>query len=158
MRDFAKQVVVLNMKMTMALATALFLIGENLSTAGPTASAPRIIEYSKTSALRLENVRWDAPDGKIRGTAYLNRGYSPPDRSHVHIYALNAAGKVLYAGCDTLSGQSLATRPQFPQGGDAFSAKVPADLKGIQTITVVAESGHSECKPDDNRLLKLFNR
>lgn len=122
--------------------------------AGTSQTSPRIVESSETPALHLQNVRIDPRDGKLRGTAQLNFGYAAPQSPHVHIYALNAAGNVIYEGCDMLSKQLLSPHPRFPAGRDAFSAQLPADLKGAQTIEVVASSGHRDCKMDDNRIFK----
>jgi hypothetical protein len=75
---------------------------------------------------------------------------------HVHVYALDGSGKIVYQGCDKLSRDLRAPHPRLGRGRDTFSARLPANLSGITTIKVVASSGHDNCKMDDNRLFKLF--
>ena len=107
--------------------------------------------------MRLKNVHIDPHDGKVRGTAYLNFGYAAPLLPHVHVYALNGSGKIVYEGCDKLSRDLLAPHPRLRRGRDIFSARLPANLNGITTIKVVASSEHDDCKMDDNRIFKLFH-
>ena len=112
--------------------------------------------WSESPALRLQNVHIDPNDGKVRGTAYLSFGYAAPGLPHVHIYALDGSGKIVYQGCDKLS-RSARPASTASERRDSFSARLPANLSGIATIKVVASSGHDNCKMDDNRLLKLFS-
>ena len=123
----------------------------------PHKAPSRIVVSSESPALRLQNVHIDPNDGKVRGTAYLNFGYAAPGLPHVHIYALNGSGKIVYQGCDNRSKDLLAPYPRLHKGRDGFSASLPANLNRIATIKVVASSGHDNCKMDDNRRLKLFS-
>jgi hypothetical protein len=118
---------------------------------------PRIVISSESPALRLQNVHIDPHDGKVRGTAYLNLGYAAPGLPHVHIYALDGSGKIVYQGCDKLNKDLLARHPRLQKRGDSFSASLRANLNQIITIKVVASSGHDKCKVDDNRLVQLFS-
>jgi hypothetical protein len=94
---------------------------------------------------------------KVRGMACLNFGYASPGLPHVHVYALDGSGKIVYEGCDKLSRDLLAPHPRLQKGRDSFSASLPANLDQITTIKVVASSGDDNCKMDDNRLFKLFS-
>jgi len=117
---------------------------------------PAIIDASRMSSLHLENLRVDPGDGVLRGTAYLNFGYTATRLPHVHVYALNSSGRVVYTGCDKLSQDLLTNRTRFRKGSETFSVQIPKDLRDVQTIRVVAESGHEDCKLDDRRILKIF--
>lgn len=156
MRDFPRFVVQVSMKTTLFCIVFLLIIAAG-SGASPSPGVPRIVISSESPALHLQNVHIDPHDGKVRGTAYLNFGYAAPLLPHVHVYALNGSGKIIYEGCDKLSRDLLAPHPRLPKGrGDSFSASLPANLGGIVTIKVVASSGNDNCKMDDNRLFKLF--
>ena len=158
MRDFPRFVVEVSMKTTLFSIVFLLLIAARSGASPSQGAPPRIVIWSESPALRLQNVHIDPNDGKVRGTAYLNFGYAAPGLPHVHIYALDGSGKIVYQGCDKLSKDLLAPHPRLPKGrGDSFSARLPANLSGIPTIKVVASSGHDNCKMDANRLLKLFS-
>jgi hypothetical protein len=157
MRDFPRFVVSLGMKTTLFPVVLILLITAPMARASPPQGAPRIVVSSESPALRLQNVRIDLHDGKVRGTAYLNFGYADPRLAHVHVYGLDASGKSVYEGCDKLSRDLLATNLRLHKGRDSFSARLPANLNGITTIKVVASSRHANCKTNDNRLFKLFS-
>ena len=158
MRDFPRFVVSLGMKTTLfPIVLILLIIAVRSGASPPQGAPPRIVVSSESPALSLQNVHIDPHDGKVRGTAYLNFGYAAPGLPHVHVYALDGSGKIVYAGCDKLSRDLLAPYPRLHKGRDSFSARLPANLSGITTIKVVASSGHDNCKMDDNRLFKLFN-
>jgi hypothetical protein len=144
------------MKTTLFSIVLILLIAAG-SGASPSQFAPRIVISSESPALRLQNVHIDPHDGKVRGTAYLNFGYAAPGLPHVHVYALDDSGKIVYEGCDKFSRNLLAPHPRLQKGGDRFSASLPANLTQITTIKVVASSGHDKCKVDDNRLVQLFS-
>ena len=156
MRDFPQFVVSLGMKSTLFPLFLIFLFTGAMAGTSPPQSTPRIAVSSESPQLWLKNVHIDPHDGKVRGTAYLNFGYAAPRLPHVHVYALNASGKIVYQGCDKLSRDVLAPHPRLHKGGDWFSASLPENLEGIVTIKVVASSGHDKCTMDDNRLFKLF--
>ncbi|HEY5770874.1 MAG TPA: hypothetical protein VIS71_13615 [Terrimicrobium sp.] len=143
------------MKTTLFSIVFLLIIAAR-SGASPSQGAPRIVISSESPALRLQNVHIDPHDGKVRGTAFLNFGYSAPGLPHVHVYAFNGSGKIVYQGCDKLSRELLAPHPRLRKGRDSFSASLPANLSGITNIKVVASSGHDNCKMDDNHIFKLF--
>ena len=145
------------MKTTLFPIVPIFLITAAIARASPPQGAPRIVVSSESPALRLQNVHIDPHDGKVRGMAYLNFGYAAPGLPHVHIYALDGSGKIVYEGCDKLSRDLLAPYPRLHKGRNSFSASLPANLNQITTIKVVASSGHDNCKMDDNRLFKLFS-
>jgi hypothetical protein len=145
------------MKRSLFAAGLILLMAAVMAWAGPSPIGPRIIVSFETPALRLENVRIDRHDGKVRGTVYVNFGYATPFSPHVHVLALASSGNVLYESCDKLSRDLLARSPRLHRGRDSFSASLPSGLHGITTIKVVASSGQDECKLDDNRLVKLFN-
>jgi hypothetical protein len=157
MRDFPRFVVSLGMKTTLFPIVLILLITAAMARASPPQGAPRIVVSSESPALRLQNVHIDPHDGKVRGMAYLNFGYAAPGLPHVHVYALDGSGKIVYEGCDKLSRDLLAPYPRLHKGRDGFSASLPANLNQITTIKVVASSGHDNCKMDDNRLFKLFS-
>jgi hypothetical protein len=90
------------------------------------------------SHLRLENVRIDRGDGKVRGMAYLNPGYAAPCWSDVGVYGLDASGQAIYHGCDKLSKDLLAPHPRLGRSRDTFSVDLPRDLSGVADIRVVA--------------------
>jgi hypothetical protein len=144
------------MKTTLFSIVFLLIIAAR-SGASLSQGAPRIVILSESPALRLQNVHIDPHDGKVRGTAYLNFGYASPALPHVHVYALDGYGKIVYEGCDTLRRDLLASHPRVHKGRDSFSASLPTNLSQITTIKVVASSGHDNCKMDDNRLFKLFS-
>jgi len=156
MRDFPRFVVSLGMKTTLFCIVFLLVIATR-SGASPSQGAPRILVSSESPALRLQNVHIDPHDGKVRGTAYLNFGYAAPLLPHVHVYAVDGSGKIVYQGCDKLSRDLLAPHPRLGRGRESFSASLPANLNGITTFKVVASSGHDNCKMDDNRIFKLFS-
>lgn len=143
------------MKTTLFSIVFLLIIAARAG-ASPSPGVPSIVVASESAALRLQNVHIDPHDGKVRGTAYLNFGYSAPGLPHVHVDALNGSGKIVYQGCDKLSRDLLAPHPRLPKGRDSFSVSLPANLSGITNIKVVASSGYDNCKMDDNRLFKLF--
>jgi hypothetical protein len=145
------------MKTSLFSTGLILLIAATIAWAGPSPIAPRIIVSSETPALRIENVRIDPNDGKVRGTAYVNFGYATPFSPRVHVFALASSGNVLYESCDRLSRHLLARSPRLHRGRDSFSASLPAGLRGITTIKVVASNGHDGCKLNDNRLFTLFN-
>jgi len=128
--------------------------------AGTPASFASISASSALPSLRLDDVRFDAKAGKIRGTARVNSGYAAPIASHVSIYALDSSGKILFKGCDSLSRQSLTGHPRLPgyrTRGDAFSVRLPVGLTGVRSVQVIAETGHGEgCNPKENRIWNLF--
>jgi hypothetical protein len=143
---------------TILFSIAFLLVIAARSGASPSQVAPpRIVVSSESPALRLENVHIDPRDGKVRGTVYLNFGYTAPLLPHVHVYALNDSGKIIYEGCDKLSRDLLAPHPRLGRGRDSFSARLPANLNGITTIKVVTSSEHDNCRMDDNRIFKLFS-
>ncbi|HEY5743133.1 MAG TPA: hypothetical protein VIS99_11385 [Terrimicrobiaceae bacterium] len=157
MRDFPRFVVSLGMKTTWFPIVIILLITAAMARTSPPQRAPRIVVSSESPALRLQNVRVDPHDGKVRGTAYLNFGYPSPRLPHVHVYGLDGSGKIVYEGCDKLSRDLLAPSPWLHKGRDSFSASLPANLNQITTIKVVASGGDDNCKMDDNRLFKLFS-
>jgi hypothetical protein len=140
---------------TTLFSIAFLLIVAARSEASPSQGAPRIVISSESPALRLQNVHIDPHDGKVRGTAYLNFGYAAAGSPHVHVFALDGSGKIVYEGCDKLSRDLLAPHPRLHKGRDSFSTSLPANLNQITTIEVVASSGHDNCKMDDDRLFKL---
>ena len=144
------------MKTTLFSIVFLLLIAARYGASPSQGAPPRIVIWSESPALRLQNVHIDPHDGKVRGTAYVNFGYAAPGFPHVHVYALDGSGKIVYEGCDKLSRDLLAPYPRLHKGRDGFSASLPANLNQITTIKVVASSGHDNCKMDDNRLFKLF--
>ena len=156
MRDFPRFVVEVSMKTTLFSIVFLLLIAARYGASPSQGAPPRIVVWSESPELPLQNVHIDPHDGKVRGTAYLSFGYAAPGLPHVHIYALDGSGKIVYQGCDKLSGNLLAPHPRLGRGRDTFSASLPANLNGITTIEVVASSGHDNCKIDDNRIFKLF--
>lgn len=135
----------------------IFLITAAMAGASPPQGTLRIVASSESPAVRLKNVRIDPHDGKLRGTAYLNFGYTAPYLPHVHVYAMHGSGRRVYESCDKLSRNLLAPHPRLEKGKDSFSVSLPAHLSGITTIKVVASSGHDKCQMDDNRLVKLFS-
>jgi hypothetical protein len=155
MRDFSRFLVSLGMKTTLFSIVVLIVIAAKAG-ASPPQSAPRIVVSSESPALRLQNVHIDPHDGKVRGTAYLNFSYTAPLLPHVHVYALDGSGKIVYEGCDKLSSDLLVPHPPLGRGRDSFSASLPANLNGITTIKVVVSSGHDNCKMDDNRIFNSF--
>ena len=155
MRDFPRFVVSLGMKTTLLPIVLILLITAMMAGATSPQSAPRVVVSSESPALRLKNVHIDPHDGKVRGTAYVNFGYGAPRLPHVHVYALDGSGRIVYEGCDKLSRDLLSPYPRLHKGRDSFSAMLPANL-GITTIKVVASSEHDNCKMDDNRLFKRF--
>jgi hypothetical protein len=157
MRDFPRFVVSLGMKTTLFPIVLILLITAAMARASPPQGAPRIVVSSESPALRLQNVHIDPHDGKVRGMAYVNFGYAAPGFPHVHVYALDGSGKIVYEGCDKLSRDLLAPYPRLHKGRNSFSASLPANLNQITTIKVVASSGHDNCKMGDNRLFKLFS-
>lgn len=119
-------------------------------------AAPQIVISSENPALMVNSAQIDPHDGKIRGTVYLRFGYEAPLLPHVHVYGLNASGRVVVEGCDKLNGLLLSTPRPVGKGHDGFSANL-GNLAGVTTIRVVATAGHgNDCKMDDNRILKLF--
>jgi hypothetical protein len=144
------------MKTTLFCIVFLLVIAARSGASPSQGAPPRIVVSSESPALRLQNVRIDPHDGKVRGTAYLNFGYAAPLLAHVHVHALDGSCKIVYQGCDKLSRDLLAPHPRLGRGRDTFSARLPENLKGTTTIKVVASSGHDNCKMDDNRLFKLF--
>ncbi len=130
------------------------------SFAGAETSPPRIVESAGLPSLRLDNVRFDARNGEVRGTARVNFGYAAPRSSHVQVEVMNAMGTVIATGCDNLSLQSLAGHPRLPgyrTRGDAFAIKLKGDLSGMRSVRVVAEGGHQEqCNPEGNRFWNWF--
>lgn len=121
----------------------LLLLGALSTTAF--ASAPTLVGSSKNPALTISGLRWDAAQERLRGTAYLTRGYPAPTNAHVHIYALNSRGQIVFSACEPLNQSLLTSRPQFPQGRDAFSAPVP-ETKDLKRIEVVATASHHDCQ------------
>jgi hypothetical protein len=157
MREFPQFVVSLGMKTTLLPIFLILLFTGVMAATSPPQSTPRIAVSSESPQLWLKNVHIDPHDGKVRGTAYLNFGYAAPRLPHVHVYALNASGKVVYEGCDKLNRDVLAPHPRLHKGRDGFSASLPKNLNGIVAVKVVASSGHNNCTKDDNRLFKLFS-
>src|SRR6476619_1069774 len=137
MRDFPRFVVSLGIKTTLFPIVLILLVIAAMARASPPQGAPRIVVSSESPALRLQNVHIDPHDGKVRGTAYLNLGYAAPGLPHVHIYALDGSGKIVYQGCDKLNKDLLARHPRLQKRGDSFSASLPANLNQFTTIKVV---------------------
>ena len=116
MRDFPRFVVQVSMKTTLFSIVFLLLIAARSGASPSQGAPPRIVIWSESPALRLQNVHIDPNDGKVRGTAYLNFGYAAPRLPHVHIYALDGSGKIVYQGCDKLSKDLLAPHPRLGKG------------------------------------------
>ena len=95
------------MKTTLFCIVFLLLIAARFGASPSQGAPPRIVVSSESPELRLQNVHIDPHDGKVRGTAYLNFGYAAPLLPHVHVYALDGSGKIVYQGCDKLSGDLL---------------------------------------------------
>jgi len=148
-------IVLLGMKTPWFILSLVVLVGTKMALATPTQGTPQILFSSESPALIVKNARVDPHDGKIRGTVYLRFGYSVPLLPHVHVYGVNASGRVIAEGCDKLSGQLLFPHPRLAgKGSDAFSTNL--SLAGVKTVRVVATAGHNDCKMDDNRIFKLF--
>ena len=157
MRDFSRFLVSLGMKTTLFCTVFLLLIAARSGASPSQGAPPRIVVSSESPALRLQNVHIDPHDGKVRGTAYLNFGYAAPLLPHVHVYAVDGSGQIVYQGCDKLSRDLLAPHPRLGRGRESFAASLPANLNYITTLKVLASSGHDDCKMDDNRIFKLFS-
>ena len=137
---------------------SLALVGllSTLVAAAPLPGTPKILSSSDNPALIVKNVEIDAHDGKIRGTVYLRFGYESPRLPHVHVYALNASGRVVAEGCDKLSAEILSNHRGAGKGHEGFVANL-GNLSKVATVRVVASAEHSrDCKLADNRILKLF--
>jgi hypothetical protein len=169
MRDFPRFFVSLGMKTTSFPTVLILLITAATAWASPPQGAPRIVVSSESPALRLQNVHIDPHDLKVRGTAYLNLGYAAPGLPHVHVHGLDGSGKIVYAGCDKLSRDLLASYPRLHKGRDSFSASLPANLNQIlpsklwraagATIVkwmTIAFSNFSVFKSDCCKIPKLF--
>ena len=144
------------MKTTLFSIVFLLLIAARSGASPSQGAPPRIVIWSESPALRLQNVHIDPNDGKVRGTAYLNLGYAARGLPHVHVYGL-MDGKIVYEVCDRLSRDLLAPYQRLHKGRDSFSVRLPANLNRITTIKVAACSRHDNCKMDDNRLFKLLS-
>jgi len=143
------------MKKTLLILALVALAGTKGIAAAPE-SPPRFVASSESPALIVKDVEIDPRDGRIRGTVYLRFGYNAPLLPHVHVYGLNASGRVIAEGCDKLNGLLLSNPRPAGKGHDRFSANL-GNLAGVTTIRVVASAGHSnDCKMEDNRIIKPF--
>ena len=149
MRDFLPDLVASGMK-------SFFLVILVIASSGALRAAPKIVVSTESPALRLENLRIDQHDGKVRGTAYLNLGYAAPSWSHVDVYGLDASGRVIYHACDKLSRNLLAPHPRLGRGRDTFSVDLSRDLSGVATIRVVASSRSENCRMENDRVFKIL--
>ena len=111
------------MKTTLFSIVFLLIIAARSGASPSQGAPPRILISSESPALRLQNVHIDPHDGKVRGTAYLNFGYAAPGLPHVHIYALDGSGKIVYEGCDKFSKDLLAPHPRLQKGGGIASQR-----------------------------------
>ena len=97
---------------------------------------------SDSPALHVANARFNPHSNKVGGVVSLNFGYAAPWSPHVHIFALDSSGTLLYKSCDKLMRHLLVRNPRLHRGRDSFSVSLPAELHGIATIRVVASGGH----------------
>lgn len=133
----------------------VMLIGTKMALATPTQGSQQILVSREIPALIVKNARVDPHDGKTRGTVYLRFGYSVPLLPHVHVYGINALGRVTAEGCDKLNGSLLSNPRPAGKGHSVFAVNL-GNLTGVKTVRIVASAGHNDRKMEDNRIFKLF--
>ena len=121
----------------------ILFIASAMAWASPPQSASRIMVSSESPALHVANARFNPHSNKVGGVVSLNFGYAAPWSPHVHIFALDSSGTLLYKSCDKLMRHLLVRNPRLHRGRDSFSVSLPAKLHGIATIRVVASGGHA---------------
>lgn len=113
---------------------------------GPTNPPVRIEIEAGTPTLTIRNPRIDVRDGKVRGTAYVNFGYSAPRTAHIHAYGLNSAGRIVAQGCDDLSGNLLTPHPRRAgKGRDAFGILLRGESGEVTVIRLAPHVGKDDC-------------
>ena len=145
----------LAMKMPLSHSGLILFIASAMAWASPPQSASRIMVSSESPALHVANARFNPHNNTVGGVVSLNFGYAAPWSPHVHIFALDSSGTLLYKSCDRLMRHLLARNPRLHRGRDSFSVSLPAKLHGIATIRVVASSGHAGCNLDNRRIFTI---